>query len=644
MTRAQLAGWCQWAVLGLIVAILLYGPLAMGAVRAPEFLVIQFATLGVLALWVVRCWLDPECRFHWPPVCWAVLAFVLYAVVRYLQADIEYAARFELVRVLVYAVIFFALLNNATHREAPQVVSFALLAVAMGIAAYGIYQWATESNTVWGFARPAGYAKRGSGTFICPNHLAGFLELLAPLGLAYVVGGRIGHLAKILIAYATLVLLAGIAVTVSRAGWIAAGAGLVVFLLAALREPRYRLPALLLTVALAATAVIFSMRSDYLQRRLEKISDTEWESSGGIRLNIWKAAVKMWQTSPWVGVGPAHFDARFREFRPETVQPRPLYVHNDYLNTLADWGVVGLALVLATVALTGWGVVRSWKFLQRPPNLDFTAKRGERNRQHSNRAAFVLGASAGVFALLVHSFFDFNMQIPANAILAIALLALLASHQRYATERDWWRGGILAKLAFTLAALALIGLGAWEGRRLGREDALLRQANALRETDPNGRRELLKAAFALEPQNPETAHEIGEQYRLDAWQGGDDYAALAVKAMEWFHCSRELNPYGPLNNLRIGMCLHWLGKHEEAKPFFDRAEHLDPNGYFMLAHLGWHQMQLGNFARARPYLERSRHLTPYLTENTLADTYLGILERQATAPPFPTPPVVEPKK
>jgi hypothetical protein len=191
-----------------------------------------------------------------------------------------------------------------------------------------------------------------------------------------------------------------------------------------------------------------------MQTRLDEANIESKDSSRGIRLYAWNIATRLWRTSPGTGVGPGHYDVRYREFRPELLQARPQYAHNDYLNTLADWGVIGLTLVLATVGLAYWSVARSWKFLQRQ-SLELVAKRGARGAQHSNRAAFVLGAGAGVAALLVHSAFDFNMQIPANALIVVSLLALMAGHLRFATESHWLRGGVFTRLAFTLAALLL---------------------------------------------------------------------------------------------------------------------------------------------------------------------------------------------
>ena len=119
----------------------------------------------------------------------------------------------------------------------------------------------------------------------------------------------------------------------------------------------------------------------------------------------------------------------------------PTASHNDYLNLLADWGTVGGVIVLAGMVVFGAGLAKTWKYV-RPPENDF-------GRGLSNRFAFFLGASAGLLALAVHSVVDFNLHIPANAIVGVTLLALLSSNLRFATERYWLAAGLPVKTLAT---------------------------------------------------------------------------------------------------------------------------------------------------------------------------------------------------
>ena len=184
----------------------------------------------------------------------------------------------------------------------------------------------------------------------------------------------------------------------------------------------------------------------------------------------------MWQDHFWWGVGPAHYDYRFREYRPEHVQADPDRAHNDYLNLLADWGAAGGTIVLAGMVAFGAGLRKTWKYV-RPPENDF-------GRGMSNRFAFFLGASAGLLALAVHSVVDFNLHIPANAILGVTLLALLSSNLRFATERYWLGARPPVKMLATLALAAGVAYLCRQGWRRGHEAAWLAQAEPLPNFSP----------------------------------------------------------------------------------------------------------------------------------------------------------------
>ncbi|MDB6030389.1 MAG: O-antigen polymerase, partial [Verrucomicrobiales bacterium] len=92
--------WCSRGILGLVLAILVWSPLATGAVRPQDFVIIEWLTVAILGVWLLRFWINPKHRLLWPWVCWPILGFVIYAVGRYLTADIEFVARQEMIQVL----------------------------------------------------------------------------------------------------------------------------------------------------------------------------------------------------------------------------------------------------------------------------------------------------------------------------------------------------------------------------------------------------------------------------------------------------------------------------------------------------------------------------------------------------------------
>lgn len=616
MDRDQLDSWCEKGILGLVLTILVFGTLATGAVRTSEFLIIQGLTLGVIFLWAARFWLNRSHRLLFPPICWAVLLFVGYAIFRYLKADLEYVARVELIRILVYAFLFFAIINNLYRQETAQLAVYTLVFLAMVVSLYAIYQFITTSGYVWHFKRPIQYIRRGSGTFICPNHFAGFAEMILPFGIALTLAGRLNSILKVFLGYASLVILAGIGSSVSRGGWICTGIATIILLfLLVKRHHRYRIPAIVALAVIMVGGGIFYTKSTAAQQRVADLSAGMGVALSGsdIRVTLWKAAAGIWMDHPWIGGGPAHFDHLFPKYRSQYFQARPDRTHNDYLNTLADWGAIGLGLVLLILFLFFRGVHRSWKFVQHSSN--------ELSSKPSNRSALVLGGAMGIATLALHSFVDFNMHIPANALIAVTIIAIVSSYQRFASERYWVSSRPPLRVLIALVALAgIFYLGKAEVRRFREYVHLHRYETG---TTDAARIAELEQAFAVEPNNGETAYLLGEIKRLKSWKLDPGWEDLAGSAAEWFKRAVAINPYDARSFVRLGMCLHWLNRHQEAGPYFDKALKLDPNGYYTLAHVGWHYVQLEQWAQAKQAFERSLWAKPH--DNKIASTYLKIV-------------------
>jgi tetratricopeptide (TPR) repeat protein len=236
----------------------------------------------------------------------------------------------------------------------------------------------------------------------------------------------------------------------------------------------------------------------------------------------------------------------------------------------------------------------------------------------SSRYAFYLGAVSGLFALAVHSLVDFNLHIPANVLAGVTLLALVASNLRFATERHWLRARLPVRLALTGALGVAMVYFAAQGWRRGGETYWLAQSENLPDFSPE-RAAALQRALACEPQNFQTDYDIGECFRMQSLAGGNNYAAQAQSALNFYAQGTRLNPHDAYCPLRSGMCLDWLGRHAEAEPFYHAAETLDPNGNYVVANIGWHFVQTGDYAAARQWFTRAIKLN---WKNGMAQNYL----------------------
>jgi len=162
---------------------------------------------------------------------------------------------------------------------------------------------------------------------------------------------------------------------------------------------------------------------------------------------------------------------------------------------------------------------------------------------------------------------------------------------------------------------------AQQGWRHANESVWLRRASLARPYS-TAQAKLLSRAFAAEPMNAETAYALGEAFRIQSLEGGEDYRDLANTAMEWFGRCIKLNPYDGYGFLRYGMCLDWVDRTSESAAYFDRAEQLDPNGYYTVANIGLHYVGMGNYAAAKPWFERASRLE--WENNEIARNYLEI--------------------
>ena len=658
MEREQIDNWCGRGILGLVLAALVFGPLSAGAVGSFEFLVIQGLTLAAASLWVVRVWLQENYRLLFPPICWVVILFAGLAVFRSHDADLQYVARGELIQVLTYSLLFFIVLNNLHRQESAQLIGIVLICLAMALSVYAIFQFFTNTDYVWHLLhperKPEQYMGRGSGTYICPNHFAGFVEIVVPLALAFMFKGRFHHATKVFFGYAALVMLAGIAVSVSRGGWLATGLALAILFSILVRYRDTRLPALVF-LTLFAVGALFALRQGFqAQKRWSQF----FRESGGvfdIRFYLWDPAVQIWKDHFWWGAGPGHFNERFAAYRPEIVQASPGWVHNDYLNTLADWGVVGAVLVLAAWVFLYWGAFKTWHFVRRANDIA---------SKPSSRGALILWGGIGLSAVLFHALVDFNMHVPANALVTIVMMALVTGYLRFATERHWLSSRWWIRTLVTLVVLAGIGyLGQLgfvrfqEARHVAVADRLHlsigRDTQTFQELDAPGaaslnweqmtalsrkvvaetRKEVeaLKLANQVEPSNFKTTYRIGQGLRsLSELTEGEESDGYLTEALQWFLKGIEINPFDPYNHLRAGMCLDGFRRYDEALEHFEKSMELDPKNYYVVALYGWHFFQVGDYAAAKRWFQESLRLSEWRL-NLIAANYMILVDERLAA-------------
>jgi O-antigen ligase/tetratricopeptide (TPR) repeat protein len=301
------------------------------------------------------------------------------------------------------------------------------LAVGLGIAAIGLVQQATWNGRILWFFVPLDWGApmldvvpRASGPFVDPDHFAGFLAMIFPLAISGTFFGsplvsvRWSNGYRIACGVSAFVLMAAIILSQSRAAWIGLALGVaLVTLLSSRREEGVERATRSRQIALAGAAcmLVFAMLfigasgRDQVSERVQNSLDADTALPN--RMDAWSNGLKMVEDFPAVGTGLRTWPELFTRYR-----ARPwsdLYfseAHNDYLQLVAETGIVGLALA-------AWFLLRSGIFIYRR----FVQLPG---RIVPIQAALV----SGLVVMCVVEFFDFDLQIPAIAFLFAMILGL----------------------------------------------------------------------------------------------------------------------------------------------------------------------------------------------------------------------------
>ena len=148
-----------------------------------------------------------------------------------------------------------------------------------------------------------------------------------------------------------------------------------------------------------------------LTRRLVSIqSEAHQEITGGVRFTIDRDCLRMFRDRPLLGWGLGAFPVVYPQFRSFYTSFFVNEAHNDYLQLLVETGLPGFGLAIWFLAITFRGARKKFK-----------------NWTETINGTLTVAAILGCTGILVHSLLDFNLQIPANAVLFYVLCAVAAA-------------------------------------------------------------------------------------------------------------------------------------------------------------------------------------------------------------------------
>jgi O-antigen ligase len=443
--------------LAVFLALLVWAPFPLGSNRGWAWAILEAGLFLAAALWVIG-WLQRRhgslavvraawpafallgawlayLALHWTPLpaglvralspqAAAVHALAApYAEGAWITLSLEPNASFVFwLKSCAYAVAFFLTLALAHTRPRARLIALVLVLSGLAQAVYGGLMHLSGSDLeIFGAKIPHG--AQASGGFVNRNHLAGFLEITLALGIGLMVGGlrETGRrswrqfwrdMAALLLspkAPLRLFLVAmviALVMTRSRMGNMAFFSSLLIAGGVALALSRHATRSTVILIASLIAIDIFIVGSWFgVEKTLQRIEQTTTRDVEE-REDPTVYALEIARDYPLFGAGPGTFHTAFTRYRGPDIRAFFDHAHNDYTQFVVETGALGaalaaslplMALVLAVLALS--------------------------RRRDPLARGFAFAVVMGVSSIAIHSTVDFNLQIPANALAFMVLLA-----------------------------------------------------------------------------------------------------------------------------------------------------------------------------------------------------------------------------
>ncbi len=290
-------------------------------------------------------------------------------------------------------------------------------------ASLGIVQYLTDWHKLFGYHLDWSVA---SGTYINRNDFAGLLELVLPfiLALAYYSFQRQNEFSKLgggrrssasnsgnfqALFYLVLMVIMSVGLVFSRSRGGILSAILALAFAGLLGQVKSHRKAWMFLVVLFLTLIVGYgawIGLNPVLSRFEKFGHASFIQTEA-RMGIWQGTLHLIRQYPLTGTGLGTYGDAFRRYQTVALSFSVDHAHNDYLEFASDTGIVGVILLFIPIFYLLGRMIAS--FLSDP---------------HRYRRSVLLGCIGSTVALLLHSLVDFNLQIPANAMIFAAVLGI----------------------------------------------------------------------------------------------------------------------------------------------------------------------------------------------------------------------------
>ncbi len=408
----------KWIRIGICTLIVL-AVLSFGGVEPWGQAIVEIGTAILLVFWGALVIRRGKLELRWN---WLYLPLLGLGLVASLQlvfglSVYPYLTKIELLKWASGGLLFLLTMESFESEEHVKQFIWFLLSLSFAVALFGIIQHFTSNGKLYWFV-PLPPGAGPFGPFVDGDHFAGFMELTIPFGLALLLFRSWRHEQLTVLLLFTIVPIGALTLTASRGGIISLFFEIVLLVFLSRRQAtRKRQLVAAAAILLVAGSFIAWLGANRAIERFQQLA------GGGIsqelRVSIYRDTWRIILDHPWIGTGLGTLATVYPQYASFYNGLTVDHAHNDYLEVLAETGIVGGVFGLSFFLLLFW--------------LGFSNLQSQCTP--FARAA-VAGALTSCTGLLLHGLVDFNFHIPANGLifLLVSCIATLG-HRKVSRYR-----------------------------------------------------------------------------------------------------------------------------------------------------------------------------------------------------------------
>jgi O-antigen ligase len=392
-----------------ICVLVAFAVLAHGAVEDWAKAVLETSAGLLFLFWSVLFYraYDDDHEIVLTPLLPPLIGLALVALAQLLlhATASAYDTRMDLTLLLAYAILLFLATQAFRYSDDWRGFIWFIMIFGFLVAIFGILQQVTFNGKLYWF-REMRYGGIPFGPYVNRNHFAGFVALVIPVALVPLILGKVRKERWYLVAIFALLPIGALFLSASRGGVVSFGVevGVLILMMLLRRTGGQHVLAGGIVLLLALLFVSWLGVKQVLER-FTSLQSLEVTSSkrASMRLDTWH----IFLDHPWTGTGLGTLQTVFPAYETNYDGKIINHTHNDYLEGLAETGIAGGLCCAAFLGI-----------------LYFVSLRQLLQRDKPFAAALHLSGLVGCSGFLVHSLVDFNLHIPANAILFLFMAHL----------------------------------------------------------------------------------------------------------------------------------------------------------------------------------------------------------------------------